>query len=160
MKKEIYIYGTGPHALKIYNSLMLLDYKVCGFIDDNIDAKSPVKQHKVFVFESLNFKENQKNIIIAIGNNRIRKKVFDKLKIEGWNIDTIIHPSAIIAEQTIIGTGIFIAAGVIVESNVIIEDGTIIDIGVIIDHNCYIENFLHLKTGTVYVPYTQVTNSL
>ncbi len=160
MKKGLYIFGTGTHALKVYNSANLLGYKILGFIDDNESAISPVKNINIYSRSNIKVDKVDKNIIIAIGNSKVRYEIFNYFLNNGWILETIIHPSAIIAPNIKIESGIFIGAGSIVESNVTIKEGTIIDIGVVIDHDCYIDGFLHIKAGQILKAFSKINVEL
>lgn len=160
MKKGLYIFGTGTHALKVYNSANLLGYKILGFIDDNESAISPVKNINIYSRHNIKVDKADKNIIIAIGNSKVRYEIFNYFLNNGWVLETIIHPSAVIAPNIKIESGIFIGAGSIIESNVIIKDGTIIDIGVVIDHDCFIDSFLHIKAAQIIKAFSKINVEL
>lgn len=82
-------------------------------------------------------------IIIAIGDNQIRKKLAAKIAASHPTIKfaTIIHPTAIIAPGASIDQGSFIAAGVIINNAAKIAAHVIINTGSVIEHDCSINQF-------------------
>lgn len=87
---------------------------------------------------------------ISIGDNSIRKKIFDDLALLGCHAININHPSAIIDETVSIGeTGVMISAGVCINPLAKIGNGAICNTGCIIEHECVIEDFAHIAPGAI-----------
>ena len=84
---------------------------------------------------------------IAIGDNHVRKKLFEALSADGVTIKSIIHPTAIVSKNVLIAGGTMISAGAIINSGVNIGKGVIINTGSIIEHDCVIEDFCHISPG-------------
>ena len=108
--------------------------------------------YKILDFKKINsrfLKTNKENFdfIVAIGDNKLRKIIFNKLKKKSCNFTKIIHPSAIISQSAKIKKGSFIAAGVIITNNVLISENCIINTGSRIDHNTSIGAHSHVAPG-------------
>lgn len=153
MKKNLYIFGTGEYARKVFYTSILANFNVIAFIDENIYAHSPIADIPVLQISSTSI-INENLLFIAIGDSHVRKRLLETCKNQGWEIVNIIHPSSCISPNVHLKCGIFIGAGVIVESNTHINDGAIIDIGSIIDHDCSISAYTHLRAGQVCQPRT------
>ena len=82
---------------------------------------------------------------VCIGNNEVRKWFYNELT-EGLPL-TVIHPNAILAEQSHIGAGSFVAAQAVVGPDATIGPGCIINHGATIDHDVVIEGFCHVAPG-------------
>lgn len=87
---------------------------------------------------------------IGVGDNRIRKKVFERFAgFEKFPVNAL-HPSAIIDQRVHLGKfGVLICAGTIVNALAHIEDGAICNTGCIIEHECYVGRFAHIGPGAV-----------
>lgn len=87
---------------------------------------------------------------IAVGDNAIRKKIYDNLVQQDIYPSNAIHatafidPSAGIAEQAVM-----ISAGAIINPLARIETGAIINTGCIIEHECRVGAFAHIGPGAV-----------
>jgi sugar O-acyltransferase (sialic acid O-acetyltransferase NeuD family) len=81
-------------------------------------------------------------LVIAIGNNKIRKLISDRFSKSDWQ--TIIHPSAIISKDVIVGEGSVIMAGAIKQPGSRIGKHCIINTGACIDHDCIIADFVDI----------------
>jgi sugar O-acyltransferase (sialic acid O-acetyltransferase NeuD family) len=81
---------------------------------------------------------------IAIGNNRIRERLAQRLLAAGRVPFSICHPGAVVATGASIGGGCFIAASAVVGPDAVVAEGTIINHGGIVDHDCRIGCFSHI----------------
>ena len=87
-------------------------------------------------------------IIIAIGNNQIRKRLADELSAAGETFATACHPTAIIAPDVRIGPGVMICAGVVVNTGSVIGTHVILNTGCTVDHHNSIGSYAHVAPGT------------
>ena len=140
MNNNISIFGIGGHAKVIIESAILSGFIVDSLYDDdiqkvntnfgNINIKGPIDEN--FIGSS----------IIAIGDNKTRKKISIKSSKASWV--TIIHPSAIISKDVLIGEGTVVMAGVIIQSCAKIGKHCILNTGTCIDHDCVIDDYVHI----------------
>jgi len=86
-------------------------------------------------------------VMVAIGDNLSRKKVFDRLVAAGENLVCAIHPTAIIAPDVRIGKGCMICPGAIVNTGSRINDNVILNTGCTIDHDCLVDSHGHVAPG-------------
>ena len=86
-------------------------------------------------------------IVVAIGDNRIRRRVFDELAQRGEHFIVAKHPSAIVAPDVRIGRGSVLFAGVIVNVGSVIGDNVILNTGSSVDHHSRIGNHAHVAPG-------------
>lgn len=135
--KRIAIIGSGGHAKVIVDLINELNiYKIVGFYDDNITSKL----YDIVNLGKINNIDNSiENFIIGIGNDKIRKKIFDNNKNLKWV--TLIHPSAIVSKNVTIDSGTVVCAGSIIQTDVKIGKHCIINTGCSIDHECVIGDF-------------------
>ena len=83
--------------------------------------------------------------IIAVGNNKNRKKEVENLR--DCEFAILVHPSAIIAPDVQIGEGTVIMAGVIIQPSCRIGKHVILNTGSTCDHDTIIEDFVHIAPG-------------
>lgn len=131
---SLYIYGNGGHAKVVADIARANGYDNLIFLDNNSDMKfSPnLPKHP---------------IIIAIGNTLIRQKLQNLVLSSGFELITLIHPTAVIGSDVTIGTGSVVMPRAIINANSIIGDGVIINSGAIVEHDCIIGNFVHICPG-------------
>lgn len=146
---KLFIIGAGGQSRVILDCAKILKYNVFGIIDINL--KSSNKKEKINgikVYPKNYIKSIKKNdaIFLAIGDNKLREKYFNKFK-KKYKLVNLVHPRSIISKQIQIGKGNYIGPGVIINSNVKIFNNTIINTGVVIEHECVIEDNSHIGPG-------------
>ncbi|MDD5773373.1 MAG: acetyltransferase [bacterium] len=154
--KKIIILGGGGHA-KVLIELIKASgqYNIAGIVDTNIAEGTIISGIPVLGRDELLpelYKKNIKNICIAVGSvkdNTKRKRLYDKAKEIGFNIECLIHPKAVVSKESRISDGAQIMAGVIVQTGAAIGENTIINTGAIIDHDCDIGKNAHICPGVV-----------
>lgn len=140
MENNITLYGASGHAKVIIDILNSNSVIIEAVIDDNPKAQFILEKA---IVDTANFDfKDIKNIIISIGNNKVRKSISSRLKL---NYVNAIHPSAIISNNVVIGKGTVIMAGAIINPDAKIGTHCIINSGSIIEHDCQIANFSHIS---------------
>lgn len=133
----MYLYGASGHAKVIIDILKSQNRVIEGLVDDNETINDllgyPVNQHK----------GDFNPVIISIGDNKIRKKVNEKLI--GKNFGTAIHSSAVISEYSSVDEGSVVMQGAIIQSSCKIGKHVIINSGASVDHDCIVEDFAHIS---------------
>lgn len=134
----MYLFGASGHGKVIAaiaeNSKIVID----GFIDSDPNKK------EVAGYPVLNqIPEDRFNVIIAIGNNYIRKQIVT----ENVNFVYTILVSDVsnIMQRVAIGKGTVIMPGASVNVDVRIGEHCIVNTNASVDHDCVIENFVHLS---------------
>jgi sugar O-acyltransferase (sialic acid O-acetyltransferase NeuD family) len=125
-------------------------WDILGFIDDNPEIQGKkIRGYPVLGgvewFSTPEAKETK--AVIAIGDNKVRKKVAEKAEAYGAKFCNIIHPSVIMTPYVKLGKGVIIAAGCILTNNITIGDHVIINLDVTIGHDTVIESFVSLAPG-------------
>lgn len=140
MESNLSIFGIGGYAKVIIESALLKGYKIDHLFDDDFQKnKLNFVGFSITAPIDLNFVGSS---VIAIGDNRIRKLVSEKVSKANWC--SIIHPSAIISKDVFIGDGTVIMAGAIIQPGTRIGKHCIINTGACIDHDCIIGDFVHV----------------
>jgi sugar O-acyltransferase (sialic acid O-acetyltransferase NeuD family) len=135
-----YIYGASGHGTVIFDILKSSGVTNITFVDDNPDAGS---KHGVNLISPDQAQFNEKSdVIVAIGNNEIRKRIVKSLKVKFVNA---VHKKAIVSDFAILGAGICVMAGSIINPNSQIGDHTIINTAAVIDHDCILAAFVHIS---------------
>lgn len=150
--KKVIIIGGGGHCKIVIDTLEEINkinnrYEILGVLDDNVNCKK-VLDYPVLGNVSL-LKNYEENICfhIAIGNNDVRKKIYEENK--NREFLTIAHASSTISKYAIIESGSFLGAKTFVNTGARIGLGSIINTGSIVEHETQIENFSHISYGVL-----------
>ncbi len=146
-------HGAGGHGIVVADILRQMHrchagIKPVGFIDDDLSIVGKIIMDlNVCGADFKDVKNEFDAVIVAIGNNRKRKRIFEQLQNEGVQFATACHPSAIIADNVQIGEGSMICAGVIVNPAAQIGSNVILNTGCTIDHHNVIGDHVHIAPG-------------
>jgi len=153
--KKILIFGAGGHSRVVADIILKQgEYKIFGFIDNNVPIGTKIMGSKVLGNDSglaQILKDNDIHEgVIAIGDNYLRKKVAEKILNykSDFNFINCIHPYASIALDVKIGSGNVFMAGSIVNSSTKIGSHCIFNTNSSIDHDNNIENFVSLAPNS------------
>lgn len=87
--------------------------------------------------------------IVAIGANRLRARLGDRLQALGFQCPAIVHPSAIISPYACVGDGSVVMPGAIINSGAQVGSFAIINTGAIVEHDCRVGNGAHIAPRAV-----------
>ncbi|EKD70817.1 MAG: sugar O-acyltransferase, sialic acid O-acetyltransferase NeuD family [uncultured bacterium] len=149
-KISILIVGAGAHGRVVLDTLRYQPVNVKGFIDDNIKKGTYIDGVPVLgkCGDLGSFFKIDLQVVVAIGNNFIRSKIFSDLYQLGFTPYSVIHPSAIISPSVKLGKGVIIFAGVVINTGTMLGDNVNVNTSASIDHDCLIEEHVHIYPGT------------
>lgn len=142
--KGLIIVGFSGFGKEVYWLASRLGITVRGFLDDNLEITG-----KQFCSASVLGAVNQWQkyadceFVIAIGNPRIRKKVYEGMCLAGQPIfATLVDSAAVVmSEHASIGHGSIVCAGTICTVEVNIGAHVIINLNCTVGHSTHIEDF-------------------
>jgi len=146
--EKLIILGTGGHARSVMDILLQNnDFDIIGCIaPESCEVLGQPVIGNDNDLESI-FSNGIKNIFVALGDNRLRDGLFQKVKSIGFCPINIISRYAMISPRAHLGNGICVMAGAVINVNTIIEDNSIINTHCSIDHDCYIGRSAHIAPG-------------
>jgi sugar O-acyltransferase (sialic acid O-acetyltransferase NeuD family) len=150
---RVLIVGAGGHGQVIADILLNTKGKEkelmpIGFLDDNqaLQGKDFLGIPVLGSLECCSSIEHDA-IIIAIGNNSIRRCLFEKFQIKGERFIIAGHPSAIIASNVSVGAGTMICAAAVVNPSSTIGANVILNTGCTVDHHNRLGDHVHIAPG-------------
>jgi len=136
------LYGASGHAKIIIDILQLNNIAIKLLIDDNLNIHSFLN-FKVTNTDTFDLFKTNEELIIAIGNNKARKKIVEKFPNNKYGI--AIHPKSSIAKLSSINFGTVIAANATINAHANIGKHCIINTNAVIEHDCIINNYVHIS---------------
>jgi sugar O-acyltransferase (sialic acid O-acetyltransferase NeuD family) len=151
--KRVLILGAGGHGRVVLDILLQTgQHQVIGFLDNNpnIHARRidgiPVLG-AIQDLAELARESNVAGVIVAIGDNGVRRGLAREVDAAGIDLINAVHPSAALAQNATLGRNVVIAAGVVVCAHCQIGDSVILNTGCIIDHQTMIGEGSHICPG-------------
>ncbi len=150
MKNQIILVGYAGHAFVAADIFLQSGQTLLGYCEKEEKKLNPfgLKYLGMQTDEAAKKYLKTNLAFIAIGDNAIRKKIFESL-VNDFEITNAIHPSSIMATHVEVGNGTMLSAGVVINACAKIGDGVILNTGCIIEHECAIHNFVHIAPGAV-----------
>ncbi len=134
--KKIYIYGASGHGFVVADMAKANGFKDIIFIDDG--------KNEYLTFEDVK-KQTEIPFALGIGDNHIRRRLFEKLEFHGFQIETLIHPSAVVSSSVEIGIGTVVMPNVVINAKSKIGKGVILNSSCVIEHENIINDFAHIS---------------
>lgn len=151
--KVLGIYGAGGLGREILELARIINrnehmWDGFIFIDDGDvgDEANGVHIHKYL--EAKDKYPSELQVAMGVGEPAIRKKLFRKIKDDGIEMPTLVHPHVYIPETTKIGNGSVIQEGCFISCNVELKDYVLIQPHVSVGHDCMIGENCTLSSGT------------
>ncbi len=148
------ILGAGGHAQVVADILMRAheagsNCRPIGFLDDNPSLTGRLMLGLPVLGAVAQLDEfDHDAVIVAIGDNRTRARIFDAVQTQREKIVNAIHPAAVLAPNVRLGEGVMICAGAVVNTGTIIDDNVILNTGSTVDHHNHIGRHAHVGPGS------------
>ncbi|MBL1420832.1 MAG: acetyltransferase [Alphaproteobacteria bacterium] len=147
---KLAIIGASGHGKVIADAALLNDSQLeIFFFDDEFPTKKLIANWKVVgtIDDYIRVNEQFSGVIVAIGNNKVRASICEKLLQSKCNLVTVIHKSVIISPFSEIGCGTAVLAGAVINPFCKIGRGSIINTNSNVDHDCNIGDYTHISPG-------------
>ena len=135
------LYGAGGQAKVIYDLILSNNHLLEYLVDDRPNGNFP---HHLPVYAPAEELIRNKKVIIAVGDNRIREKIYHRIK-DWCTFETIQHSSAYVSRFSSVGEGTVVMPQVCINAEVTIGHHCIINTACTIEHECVIEDFVHIS---------------
>lgn len=156
---KIVVYGCGGHARSIVNTICEVweDIDII-MVDKNAKVEESILS--CYVKSEYALQEND-NYIIAIGDNKKRKILYQQFIKEGkGHCVSLVSLYSNIGIETRIGKGTFVAPNVYIGPQVEIGNNTIVNTGSIIEHEVHIGDHTHIAPGVTICGRTSIGNNV
>lgn len=142
--RKLAIIGASGHGKVIADIAVKNGYKEIVFFDDDPNVQECAGFRVVGTSKDVDNYPDY-DVIVAIGNASIRKKIHKKVGED--RLATLIHPQSVISRRITIGKGTVVMAGGIINSDTKIGEGCIINTSASVDHDCSMGDFVHVSVG-------------
>ena len=152
--KNLIIIGARAFGREVYclaiESLPKTEYKIKGFLDDNENALADYSNYPNILSSVEDYVVESDDVFVcALGDVAYKKKYVDMIKQKGGAFISIIHPNAIIRQNTCFGEGCIIAAGCQISCDVKVGNVVTLQPNVFLGHNVNIGDYTHINTNAV-----------
>ena len=147
--KKLAILGASGHGKVVADTAECCGWQVVEFFDDawpqttSIGSWPVVGNTHVLLSRISEFD----GVLVAIGNNSVRRSKLEQVQASGAHIPVLIHPSAIVSRHAKVGAGTVVFASAVVNADAKIGEGAILNTGCSVDHDCVLGAYVHISPG-------------
>lgn len=156
MKEKLLLVGAGGFGRVVLEHAQQ-EYE-CSLVDDGVEAGTVIDGAKVIggTDKLASYFPGYQKLIVAIGNNTVREKIYKEARRIGYSFPNIIVPSAYVSPHSRIGDGCVILNNAVVQNGAVIGDGCLLNPGVEAHHDSCIGNYCLIYTNSVVRSLTHV----
>ena len=152
--KRIAILGAGGHGQVVADILLAASAQgtsaeVLGFLDDNPCLAGVSILGLPVLGPIADLPETRcDSAIVAIGDNRVRRRMCEFVRQLGLELVQAIHPRATVAADARLGPGVVVCAGAVIGTGSVVGDGALLNTCCSIDHHNVIAAYAHICPGS------------
>lgn len=147
---RLLILGAGGHGKVVAEAAVASGrWRTIAFLDGRFPALSSVLEWPVIGTDAqaTQFLPRDREIFVAIGDNRLRLQLLESLRESGFAVPAIVHPNAWVSPSARVGEGTVLVAGAVVNAGASLGRGCIVNTGASVDHDCSIGDGVHVSPG-------------
>lgn len=154
--KNLIIIGASGHGTVLLDCALCMGiYSEIVFADRNADlAEKNILGHKTIqdcgdsrLAETMPI--GCWDVIVAVGDNRVRLKEARRFREYGFGLATLIHPAAVVSRFARIEAGTTVLANAVVNACADIGESCIVNTSAVVEHDCVLREGVHISPGAV-----------
>lgn len=155
---QLAVLGASGHGKVVADAAEQAGWKVVVFFDDawpdiHGNGPWPVEGGSAELLARISEFDG---VVVAIGDNRIRRQKQEQLVELGAKLVSIVHPAAHVSRYALIKAGSVVFANAVVNACATVGEGSIINTGAVIEHDCLLDAFVHISPNAVLAGGVQV----
>lgn len=147
---NLLIIGAGGHAKVVidvaraagFEPIAALDPAAVGEICNGVEVTGSDSLAPEF------FARGTRMAAVAVGDNRLRCRIAERLQAIGFTFPRLVHPSAVVSGSAKIGNGTIVMCNAVVNADASVGDFVIVNSAAIVEHDCVLGRGAHVAPGT------------
>ncbi|CAM2923861.1 acetyltransferase [Helicobacter burdigaliensis] len=156
--KKFAIFGASGHGRVIFDLIKSSGDEVSYCIDDAPQNKKLGEIQAISREEFLSLRDTSICIALGVGDNLLRKNLYEFFTKMGFSLPSIIHKSAIISPSATIDEACVVMPNVVVNANALVKKGAILNTACVLEHDCIVGEFSHLSPNSTLCGAVKVGN--
>nr|MDH3153167.1 acetyltransferase [Bacillus licheniformis] len=151
--QNVVIIGAGGHG-KVVRELVKErpDTELAGILDDRyaeLHVENGLYRGPSGAAEELARLHPHAKFVLAVGQNSIRQRLYERIGLPLDRYAVLIHPSAVVSGSARIQNGAVVMASSVIQADADVGIHAIVNTGAIVEHDNRIGDYVHLSPGTV-----------
>lgn len=143
-KKNLLILGAGQYSAVAKDTALAMGcFDRIDFLDDRNPAAIGT------LADLTRYADRYQVGFVAMGNPQLRLRYLKELENAGYELVTLVHPSAVIMPSATVAGGCIVEAQCVVNSNTVVKTGCILSAGSVVNHDCVLHEACHVDCCAV-----------
>ena len=151
------IVGTGGLGREVASLAADAGREIAGFLDDDAGRIGTQVAGLPVIGSSTRFPDGLE-VIVAVGNPRVRRAIIQRLRERGAAFAGLVHPTAHVGPRVTIGVGTVVPAGCVITCDVSIGMHCVVGPRGVISHDCQLDDFVTIAPGVTLPGNTHMQN--
>lgn len=147
--------GAGGHAKAVLDVVAALGrYEVVGLLDPRSELVGTTVGGAVVLGDdsllSRHYDDGVRHAFIGLGGageTRPRRRLYDLARAEGFEVVTLVHPSAVVSPSATIGAGATVMPVAVVQADCTLAEDVIVNTGAVVEHDCEVGAHVHVASN-------------
>jgi len=148
---DLLVYGSSGHAKAVLDAALRSGrFRVIGLLDDDPARHGMTVLGLRVLGAEAGLQPGDhagSQLVLAVGSNRDRQKLWQRLQSLGRTFACVVHPSASVGQEVLLGAGTVVLAGAVINPGTVFGEQGIVNTGGTVDHDCQIGAFVHVSPG-------------
>jgi UDP-perosamine 4-acetyltransferase len=155
MKPRLIALGAGGHLRVLLDVIRLRGIDVAGLVDADPTLHGTVRFGVPVLGADdavLALPPDQVLLVNGLGSvatTARRQRLYVSFRDHGYSFTEIIHPSAVISNDSARAAGVQVMAGAVVQPGAFLGENSLVNTGASVDHDCRIGAHVHLAPGVI-----------
>jgi len=150
MSAKLVLIGAGSHARVVLEAIRAAgQFEVVGMVDPHPPAPTVLGVPVLGGDEVLPGlrREGITSAVVALGGNALRQRIGARLRDFGFDLPSIVHPSALLSPTASVAEGSVIMARAVIGTETRVDALAVVNTGAVIDHDGMIGPAAHIAPG-------------
>ena len=153
--RPVIVVGAGGHAKVVIDALLASGRQVIGCTDLDSARHGRSVLGVLIIGDDEALRQHPRDavdVVVGVGGTRgepLRRSIHERLRAQGWQLTTVIHPASTIAHGATMGMGAQVFARAVVQADAWIGEGAIVNTGAIVEHDARVGEFSHVAPGAL-----------
>ena len=121
----------------------------CAFVDDNVSGIIDGVPVVGTIKDLEGLFGSYKKLIVTIGDNFVRERIYNLASDIGYSFPNIILPSVHISSHASVGCGCVFLNNVVIQNNAVCGSGVILNSGVELHHGSFVDDYALIYSNSV-----------
>ena len=151
---KLCLYGASGFGKEVYDIAFRINEKYAKwdeifFIDDSLDIEKVYGNNKLLTLDGLKGEYDKDNfeLVIAIGEPSVRKKLYKRVKDLGIRMATLVDPSSLLSDTATLNEGVIIAPFSNITASTVIKKNVLVNAHTTVGHDILVGDHTVISTN-------------